>query len=140
MEHRSRTFKYASRNTLAFDQAMHDATVEQEITKERIADASEHVHTAIGCMKRDKDKRDITKHYGVEEIAGREVAVTDEHETEADVVEPTGQEKGDRIGHEVIRARLTELRGHRAALESPGNDRTIATIDAEAVRLRGMLP
>ena len=127
-------YKTAQRNTFAFDAKKCELVAQVDIESGR-----EHRHRASTCYSRDKDKREVTAYFGVEEVAGTGYTITDEFENERDVVEPSEREKGDRIGHEVLRERLRVLRDQSMSLVSLGNSREIATVNTEISWLRKML-
>lgn len=121
MRTKSRTFKTATYNRLVHD---------PNCTAQR--------HSAA-CYIRETDKRTVTKFYGVEEIDGEEIVVTDEHDRAEDVPTPTAREMVDRVGFDRIVERLEQRIRQRARVNEAENPRLAAWLDARITKLRGLL-
>lgn len=123
MEIRSRTFKTAKRNELVHD-------------SEKCSGDPPH---SMRCYTRNTDRRIETRFYGIEEIGGEELVVTESFVSKAEVVEPSEQRKGDRVGQQNLLERLEYLTVRRTLVDPAQQPQTVADLDAGITKVRGML-
>lgn len=121
MDTKSRTFKTATYNRLVHDP---NCTAQRHST---------------ACYIRETDKHQVTKFYGVEEIDGAEIVVTDEYDRAEDVPTPTARQMADRVDFDRIVERLEQRIRQRARVNEVENPRLAAWLDARITKLRGLL-
>ncbi len=91
------------------------------------------------CYTLDTDKRIVTRFYGIEQIEDEELAVTSRFDTEADVVEPSEQEKGDYIGQEKLLEILERTSRRRALINAATSPQAAAALDDAITQTQGMI-
>ena len=121
MEIRSTSYQTAQTNRL-----VHDPACELSVHSSR-------------CYIRERDKRTVTTYYGVEEVDGETVVVTDEYDAPEKVPTLTREQVGEKVGYSRLSERIERLSRQQAELDPVAHQRAYNALDNRITTLKGLL-